>query len=251
MKEDYNENQMRKNFDSQWKSIYKLGALASLIFVLIALLDIVASIMGGGEAAAPGTLNVIDWFTLFQDDPFHAFQNLGLFNIFEQTLLILVFLALYAAHRKVDKVFSAFAMILQFIGTAIYISSSAVIPIYALSGKYAVATTDAQRSMLLAAGQAILTRGEDFTPGAFMGFFFLGMAGIVISFVMLRGKVFSKAASYSGILGTIILFIFTVWATFVPSFYNLALIFAMFGGIFSIAWLILISLRLFQLARVV
>ncbi|NLI91551.1 MAG: hypothetical protein GX434_04905 [Peptococcaceae bacterium] len=61
---------------------------------------------------------------------------------------------------------------------------------------------------------------------------------------MLRGGVFSKAASYCGVLGTTILFIFTIWATFIPSSYNLALIFAMFGGLLSIAWLILIAREL-------
>ncbi len=234
--------------ESSWKGIYKLGGAAALIFVLTALLDVVASIMAG-EAAAPDTLTATDWFTLFQSDPFHAFQNLGLFNIIEQVLMILVFFALYAAHRKIDKVYAALAMILQLLGTAVYISNSAAVPMFVLSGKYAAATTDAQRSIFLAAGQAILARGEDFTPGAFMGFLFLGIAGIAISCIMLRRGIFSKAASYSGILGTVILFAFTLWATFVPASYKTALVFAMFGGLLSMAWLILIARRLFQLAR--
>jgi len=66
--------------------------------VLTALLDIVASISSSG-AAAPGTLSATDWFQLFQNNPFHAFQNLGLFNIVEQTLFIPVFIALFGAHR--------------------------------------------------------------------------------------------------------------------------------------------------------
>ena len=244
----YKENPISKTTDSRWKDLYRLSGAAALIFVLTVMLDIVASIKGG-EAAAPGTLTALDWFALFQHDPFHAFQNLGLFNIIEQTLLVLVFFALYAAHRKVDKVYAALAMILQFLGTAIYISNCAAIPISVLSDKYATASTDAQRSVFLAAGQAILARGEDFTPGAFMGFLFLGIAGIAISLVMLRNTVFSKAASYSGVLGTVILLIFTIWATFVPSSYQAALIFAMFGGLLSMVWLILIARRLFQLAR--
>ena len=248
MKMENIENPMRENAESNWKWLYKFGGAAALIFVLLVLLDIVGSILGP-EAAEPGSLSVINWFVLFQSDPLHAFQNLGFLNIVEQTLLILVFFALYAAHRKVNKSQAALAMIFQFIGVAIYMANNAAIPMFVLSEKYTAATTDAQRSLFLSAGQAILVRGEDFTPGAFMGFLFLGIAGIVISFVMLRSGIFGKAASYSGILSTVILFIFTIWATFFPASYNVALIFAMFGGLLSLAWLILIARKLFQLAR--
>lgn len=76
--------------------------------------------------------------------------------------------------------------------------------------------------MFLAAGQVILARGEDFTPGAFMGFLFLSISSIGISFIMLRSKVFSKVTAYAGILGTVILALFTVWATYIPTYYNVA-----------------------------
>jgi len=93
-------------------------------------------------------------------------------------------------------------VILEFIGISVYLANNAAIPMFVLSGKYAAAATDAQRSLLLAAGQAVLTRGEDFTPGAFLAFLFLGIAGVAISWVMLRSGIFGKAASYTGILGT-------------------------------------------------
>ncbi|MHB1419656.1 MAG: DUF4386 family protein [Bacillota bacterium] len=236
-----------KTGNSNRKGVYILGGTAAMMFVLVALLDIISSIISG-KAVVPGTLNTVDWFTLFQQNPFHAFQNLGLFNIVEQSLMIPVFFALFLAHKNISKYYAAISMILNFIGAAIYISNNAAIPLFVLSSKYVAATTDAQRSVLLSAGQAILARGEDFTPGTFMGFFFLGLAGIAISFIMMHSGVFSKTSSYLGILGTSILFIFSIWATFVPASYNSALILAMFGGLLSMVWLILISRRLFQLA---
>ena len=63
----------------------------------------------------------------------------------------------------------------------------------ALSAKYAAATTEVQRNLLAAAGEAILARGEDFTPGAFTGFLLGELAIVAISFVMLRGGLLSIA----------------------------------------------------------
>ena len=143
----------------------------------------------------------------------------------------------------------ALALILYLVGTAIYISNNAAIPIFVLSAKYAVATTDAQRTLLAAAGEAILARGEDFTPGSFYGFFVTGIIGIVFSFIMLRGGIFSKTTAYTGILGFLLLSIYTIWSTFTPLLYNMALIIAVVGGLLSTAWYILVARRLFQLGR--
>jgi hypothetical protein len=138
-------------------------------------------------------------------------------------------------------------LILSLVGTAIYLSNNAAFPMLALSTKYAAATTDAQRALLTAAGEAILARGEDFTPGALMGFLFSETASLVISFVMLRGGIFSRATAYAGLLGTFFLTIFTIWTTFIPGFFEVAMIFALIGGLLSLAWNILTARGLFQL----
>jgi hypothetical protein len=117
----------------------------------------------------------------------------------------------------------------------------------ALSARYQAATTDAQRSLLTAAGEAILARGEDFTPGAFMGFFFSEIAMVVIALVMLRGGIFGKTTAYAGILGSLFLTIFTIWTTFIPQFFEISMIFALIGGLLSMAWNILTARKLFQL----
>jgi hypothetical protein len=101
----------------------------------------------------------------------------------------------------------------------------------------------------VSAGEAVLARGEDFTPGSFIGFFFTEIAGLAISLVMLSGKVFSKSTAYSGIVGFALLSVFTVWATFIPVYYQVAMIFAMVGGLACLAWYILIAKRLFRLGR--
>lgn len=232
---------------SKQTSLYKLGGTAALLAVLIALTDIALTFFPAG-AEPPGTMTAIDWFRLFQDNWFFGLRNLGLLpNILTLVLLIPLFLALYMVHRYSNSAFGGLALILALVGTAIYLSNNAAFPMLALSAKYAAATTEAQRTLLAAAGEAILARGEDFTPGAFTGFLLVEIAGAAISLVMLRGGIFSKATAYTGILGGAFMSIFTIWSTFIPVLFEVAMILAILGGLCYIAWYLLTARKLFQL----
>lgn len=235
-----------KNTSSNWPSFYKLGGIAALFSVLVILTDIALTFFPAG-AEPPGTMTAVDWFQLFQDNWFFGLRNLGLLpNILNLSLSIPVFLALYEAHRQTNKAYAALALVLSLVGTAIYLSNNAAFPMLALSTRYEAATTDAQRTLLAAAGEAILARGEDFTPGAFMGFLFSEIAMVAMALVMLRGEIFSKATAYTGILGSLFLTTFTIWTTFIPKLFEIAMIFALIGGLLSIAWNILTARKLLQ-----
>jgi hypothetical protein len=222
--------------------------MAALLAVLVALTDIFLTFLPAG-AEQPGTMTAVDWFELFQQNWFFGLRNLGLFpNILTLGLLLPVFLALYGAHRHVNPAYAMLAMILSLVGTAIYLSSNAAFPMLTLSAQYTAATTEVERTLLAAAGEAILAHGEDFTPGAFTGFLFSEMAIVAISLVMLRGGAFSKATAYAGILGGLFLTIFTVWSTFIPVLFEISMLLAMLGGLSSIVWYILTARTLFRLS---
>jgi hypothetical protein len=235
--------------DSNWVSLYKFGGIAALLSVLVILTDIALTFVPAG-AEPPGSMTAVDWFRLFQGNWFFGLRNLGLLpNVLNLSLSIPLFLALYEAHKHTNKAYAALALILSLAGTAIYLSNNAAFPMLALSTKYAAAATDAQRALLIAAGEAILARGEDFTPGALTGFLFSETALITISFVMLRGGIFGKATAYAGILGSLLLTIFTIWTTFIPRFFEIAMILALIGGLLSIAWNVLTARKLSQLGN--
>lgn len=235
--------------ESRWKSIYKIAAVAVSISVLLMLLDIISTFVFK-EKIAFGTFSAIDWFAIFHNSWFSGLRNLGLFNVIEMILSIPLLFALYATHLDTNKPLIGLAVILSFVGMAIYISNNAAIPMYVLGGKYGAATTDAQRSILAAAGQGIIARGEDFTPGAFTGFILGEIANIIIAFVMLRGGVFGKKTAYIGILGIGLLTVYTIMVTFVPAMQNIAMIVAMIGGPLGTVWYILIARRLFQIGKI-
>lgn len=96
---------------------------------------------------------------------------------------------------------------------------------------------------------ATLARGEHGSSGAFIGFVLSTIASISMSLVMLRGKIFSKATAYIGILGFILLLIYTVFATFVSKSNNIVMILAMPGGLLAFAWNIMIARKLLKLGQ--
>ena len=233
-----------KTTDSNWKSLYKVGGVAALIVVLAALIDALSAILWYTSSET-----VIEWFTLFQNNWLLGLRDLGLLDIIVMALNVPLFFALYAAHRRVNNAYAALAAILSFIATATLISTNGAFPMLTLSGEYAAATTESQKSMLVAAGQAMLARGGHSSPGTFMGYLFTNTAGIMMAAVMLRSSIFGKLTAWAGILGFGHLLIFNTCAAFAPAIYDAAMIFAGIGGLLFMAWYTLIARRLFQLEQ--
>jgi hypothetical protein len=235
------------NENSKWTTIYKLGGVAALSAVLVGVLEIVITFLPGGNTTQE---TVRDWFLLFQANGFMGLRDLGLLNMLLDALAILIFFALYAVHRQDrHQPYATLAMLIAFLGIGIFYATNRAFPMLALSQQYAAATTDAQRATLEAAGQALLSVGLSHTPGTFLGFFFTEAAGVAISLVMLRSKIFSKATAYAGILGFGMLLVFEFFSSFVSGLSVAAMILAMLGGLSSMAWYILLARRLFQLGK--
>lgn len=234
---------------SDGKILYQIAGVAALLALTANLLDIVVG-MGETEAVAFGSRSALDWFTFYQENWLKGLYMLGILNIVYGTCLIPVYVGLYAAHRRTHTLYAALAIAVYFVGMAVYMANNAAIPMLVLAEKYAAAATEAQRAALAAAGEAVLASGEDFTPGAFPGMFFEIIAAVAISLVMLHGGVFAKRTAWIGLIGFSLLTVFTIWATFVPVFYVVAFYgFGMVGGLFVLAWFVLVARRFFQLGR--
>ncbi len=228
------------------KSLYKVGGAAALLVVSTALFEIGITFLPGGYTTAE---TVVDWFTLLQNNWFLGLRNLGLLNIIMTALGIPMLFAFYTAHRHVNQTFAALAIIISFMGVAVFYATNRAFPMLDLSIQYAAATP-AERTALVAAGQALLSVGQSHTPGTFLAFFLSEIGGIVISLVMLQGRIFSRVSAYAGIAGFGLLFVFEILSSFVPALHDTALIFALGGGLASMAWYILIARRLFQLGNI-
>ncbi|MDD5371755.1 MAG: DUF4386 family protein [Anaerolineaceae bacterium] len=232
--------------ETPWKPFYKVGGMAALGTVLVGLVEIGITFLPGGNTPYK---TVYDWLMLFQNNPFMGLRNLGLLNILFCALDVPIFFALYGAHRKTSQTLAGLAMIVSFIGVAVFYATNRAFAMLDISNQYILAATEAQRSILAAAGQAMLAVGQSHTPGTFIAFFLSEVASLLISVVMLQARLFSKANAYVGFLGFSCMLIFEICTSFVPALQGTAMILAMLGGILSLVWEVLVGRRLFQLSR--
>jgi hypothetical protein len=219
--------------DSSWNWLYKIGGAAALLSVVFFPIQIAVFII----SPPPGT--VIGWFRLFQENKLIGLLDLDLLLIADQILAILILLALYAALRRANESFMAIGVTLGLVAAVLFIASNPAFEMLALSDQYAAAETEVQRTVLLAAGQAMLVTWQG---SAFQVSYLIGsIALIVISAVMLRSKLFSKATAYIGILANVI-----ALGLYVPV---VGVYISVFSVVFLWAWYILVARSLFQLGR--
>ena len=184
--------------DTNWKPLYRVGGVAALITAVLIPLQIVVFIVW----PPPFEAATSEWFTLFQENWLLGLLSLDLLLIIDYVLLVPIVLALYVALRRASESWMAVATALYFVAIAAYFASNTAFEMLSLSEGYAAATTESQRAMYLAAGQAMLAT---FEGTAFqVSYVLASFAGIIIGAVMLRSDIFSRVAAYALILGDVI-----------------------------------------------
>ncbi len=115
--------------------------------------------------------------------------------------MVPVVLALYVALRRTNESLVLLGAALALIAmTAYFASREATVSFISLSDQYAAATTDAQRALLLAAGQGLLA---SYNGTAFHLSYNIGqLAGVILSCVMLQNGKSGKSAPMQVCLGT-------------------------------------------------
>jgi len=241
-----------ENAGSIWNSLYSIGGTAALICAVMYLLTLGIYIPAYRAGPPPGT--ALEWLTLLQVNPLTGLFFLGLADIVIMILWGPMSLALYAALKKSSRTWSMIAAAFVFVGMAVYLATNTAFSMLSLSHQHAAATTEAEKSIVLAAGQAILAVGGG-TGGQYTGMPLAWLGGLLMSAVMLRSKVFSKATAWVGMLGLALLLAsipFAGYTTTGPATPVESAIIAVTyigGGLFSLAWYILVGLKLLKLGR--
>lgn len=177
--------------ESYRKSICKLGGTAALIAGPLTMVDIMIFVIWPQPTTIEGA------FALFQSNWFIGLLDYDLLGMIIYVIIIPTILALYLLLRRSNQSWAAVGGVLSFIGMANYFASNTGISILSLSGQYATAATDAQKSMYLSAGQAVLAifLGQAFT----ISFILVSSALLIMAFVMRDSAVFSGRTAYIGI----------------------------------------------------
>ena len=220
--------------------MFRAASFGAGVALIANLLDVGIG-FGEPDVSVPGSRTATEWFTIFGASAWRGIYLLGALNLVYMLAMLVVYAGIVVAHDAGRRLAPAFVVGIAFTATAIYVSNNSAIPMLVLSARHHAASPDDQPAYV-AAAEAVLARGEDFTPGAFGGLALSGLAALLMSIVMLNGQVFSRLIGWIGLAGFSLLLIFTVWATFVPFGYAVAFYgFGLVGGLLALAWFGLVA----------
>jgi hypothetical protein len=218
---------------SRWDGLYRMGAVAAVIMVVYIPVPIVLYI------ASPPPQTVLGFFALFQSNKLLGLVGMDLLYLLANVLAIPTYLAFYVALRRASESVMLVATAFGLIAVTALFAARPAFEMLALSSQYAVATTEAQRTVLLAAGEAMLAI---FHGTAFQLHYVLGSISLLMTAaVMLRSDVFSKVTAYVGIVASV-----TGLGLYMPKI-GVAISILSVVGLW--VWYILVARRFFQLSR--
>ena len=227
--------------DSDWRIPCTVGGVAAFVSLLCSLATIVVYVAVGGPLETAE-----ETFALLQDERLVGLLRNEILSLVNVAFYYLTFFGLYAALRKTNGGLAALSTALIFAGVTLWLASHSLLSMMTLSDRHAAATTDAQRSGLLAAGEALLAADMWHATGALVGGILIESGALLISVVMLRSTVFGRATAVIGLVthgldATQMLVGLSVPAVKVP-------IMAVAGPLYLV-WFALIGRRLLQLGR--
>ncbi len=218
--------------EPQWKGLYKTAGIAAIVMIVLIVVQSAVFI------AFPPPSTVEGYFSLFQKNWLVGLLDLDLIYIIISGLMILIYPALFASLRHTNQSVVTIALAVSLVSTAVYFTSRTSFEMLSLSGQYANATTDVQRTIFLSAGQAALAT---YSGTGFDVYYILSaIALLLFSVVMLRSNIFGKAISYLGITSGVLMLVPSTAGT-------IGLVFAFASLVPWAIWLVLFARTLLRL----
>jgi hypothetical protein len=172
--------------------------------------------------------------------------RLDILTVFVMPLYYLLFYCIYLALKRADPELVTISTILVFVGLTLFLATSSVFAYLNLCDQYAIATTESQKNLLLAAGEAILASDMWHGTSSFLGGILLHTGALLISFKMLKSSIFNKLTAYAGIFIFGLELAHIIIGLFLPLVSAVIMVVA---GTFYLFWFPSIGLRLFKLSK--
>ncbi len=232
---------MNNSGTKNWTGLYKIAAISAAMIVLIFGIEIVVILSYG----LPPT-NVEGWFKVLQTN-----RLIGLIQTFALDLIAVAFHAplyfgLFFYLRQTQKLTSILylSVVFALIGIAVYFSSNITFSMLYLSDQLVSASSEAQKSQILASAQTFLAVFNG--TGPFVAYFLYAVAGILVSIVMLQRRLFARPVAIAGIIGNT-LELGLPPSIDPPGFLQIDPILIAIGGVILIFWYIAIAVKFFRM----
>jgi len=183
----------------RYKSLYRVAFWASIAMLVVIPAQILVF------AIVPLPSSVESWFALFDSNLLAGLFHADLFILVDNVLIAVIYLAFYHLLKDRDRGLMQIALVLGLVGIAAYISSNRTFELLALARGYGAAATEAERSMHLAAGKAMLAGWQG---TAFDAYYVLnGITLLIISLLMFKAPRFTKAMAATGLAAAIFMIV--------------------------------------------
>lgn len=241
-------------YTANWRFLYRLGGIAALIAVVVFRRNLSAEFSafnGFGIFKVPQTMPVSagDWFALLNSSRFVGLVYLGLTDLINYMLVGLLFLALGAALWKTNRGAVLLALTLAWAGIIIFIATNQAFSMLSLADQFANASGDARRSLLLAAGEALLAVNNPGRAlpglGSLSALFLVTLSALAFSVLMLRSDTFKKPSAWVGILSADFQLFYFPFLFLAPDLVALPFV---LSAPFRVTWYVLTAIKLFKLA---
>ena len=214
---------MKPDFHLNFRPLFALAWILALVMLLLIPLQIVVFVI------APPPDTVTGFFDLFQRHPFLGLLSLDFIYLFNNAILVIIYLAIAALLFREKPVPVLLALVLGLIGIACYYPSNPAFEMLTLSTLYAQALPPDQ-SLYLAAGEAVMA---GYTGTAFNTYYVLNAIGLLLfATTFLRSPRFKKSIGYWGLASGVLMI--------VPS--SAGLVGMIFSLLSLIPWVVFIAL---------
>lgn len=230
--------QSTRMVESRWRDLYRIGGVSSLLLAGLVAFAVIAYFIW---PYTPGFASTETIFVTLNTDRLGALFSLDVMMLVTAPIDILLFIALYAALKRVNESYTLIALVLGLMAIALLIPTKPLAELVFLSEQYAAATTEVARSQYLAAGEALLTLASGTAWIIFS--LFSNISFLLSSLLMLRSTDFGKAAAYIGIVNSIF-----ALGIIIPVFV-IAAICGLGATIVGTMWFVLLARDFFRLGK--
>jgi hypothetical protein len=179
--------------NSKWRNLYKTGGWVAINFLIYSLTTMAVML---GLFAPPS--NARDTLNILGQNMWVGLLRLDALTTVVMPFFYFLFLSLFIALRKKHPVVSIMTLLLGCACLTLFLAAPSFVSWLVFNDKFATATTEPQKTLLLAADETILATDLWHSSSAFVGGLLLHTSTLLISLMMLRSKNFSKLSAWTG-----------------------------------------------------
>ncbi len=226
--------------DARWATLYRAGAIAALATIVMTVIQIFVFIAWPPPSFLPTASAAGDWFALLQRNWVIGLMDLDVAMLIDYPLNLLALIALCVAVYRASESLTTIAAALGVAGIASYFACNPAFAMLSLASQHAAASSEAQRTSLVAAGQAILANFQG--SGFNASYVLIAIAGLFLCAAMWQSGRFGRPAIWVGIVFYAM--------NLVPANAGVPGMILGLGSLIPMAfWLVLVARRLLQLAQ--